>query len=439
MQLEFERQQEKRTDAAGAALPLWKNTPFMLLLTGYSLSVAGNGFHSIALSLWILETTGSAKLMSIVMGIYMVSSLLFGVVAGTVADRSNRIRLMIGADILRAAFTIGIAVCIGFAPQYMFIVFLLIGLTAVSGLFHAPAMQASMVKFAGHDQIQRSTSLVNIVENIARVGGLALGGAAVAWFGGVTAIVVDGCTFIVSALLIALAGRALGQSANGNGNGNGNENETMPGSGKAVKERRKFRSDIMSGIRFIKNDPVAKSVIVMSPLLMLFFVSSLMLIQVVAVKVWQVNAASFGLIEAAFPVGYLAGSFVILTLDKRLRRRGWFIFGGIVLLGPVFMLMTMIRDVVYAIGFIFIAGFIFAFATLLVQIMLRLRVKTEMLGRAFGIIGSLSSVVPPIGLAVSAYSADRFGPSPTLLAVGLMLSCIGLLSFVLLKPIRDFD
>lgn len=431
MQLEFERQQEKKTDATGAALPLWKNTPFMLLLTGYSLSVAGNGFHSIALSLWILETTGSAKLMSIVMGIYMVSSLLFGVVAGTVADRSNRIRLMIGADILRAAFTIGIAVCIGFAPQYMFIVFLLIGLTAVSGLFHAPAMQASMVNFAGHDQIQRSTSLVNIVENIARVGGLALGGATVAWFGGVTAIVVDGCTFIVSALLIALAGRALGQSANGK--------ETMPGSGKAVKERRKFRSDIMSGIRFIKNDPVAKSVIVMSPLLMLFFVSSLMLIQVVAVKVWQVNAASFGLIEAAFPVGYLAGSFVILTLDKRLRRRGWFIFGGIVLLGPVFMLMTTIRDVVYAIGFIFIAGFIFAFATLLVQIMLRLRVKTEMLGRAFGIIGSLSSVVPPIGLAVSAYSADRFGPSPTLLAVGLMLSCIGLLSFVLLKPIRDFD
>lgn len=430
MQLQFERQQEKRTDATGSALPLWKNTPFILLLTGYSLSVAGNGFHSIALSLWILETTGSAKLMSIVMGIYMVSSLLFGVVAGTVADRSNRIRLMIGADILRAAFTIGIAVCIGVAPQHMIIIFLLIGLTAVSGLFHAPAMQASMVKFAGHDQIQRSTSLVNIAENIARVGGLALGGAAVAWFGGVTAIVVDGCTFLVSAILIALAGRALGKTTNGN--------ETTPGSGQAV-ERRKFRSDIMSGIQFIKNDPVAKSVIVMSPLLMLFFVSSLMLIQVVAVKVWQVNAASFGLIEAAFPVGYLAGSFVILTLDQRLRRRGWFIFGGIVLLGPVFMLMTMIRDVVYAIGFIFIAGFIFAFATLLVQIMLRLRVKTEMLGRAFGIIGSLSSVVPPIGLAVSAYSADRFGPSPTLLAVGFMLSCMGLLSFVLLKPIRDFD
>ncbi|NMO95431.1 MFS transporter [Paenibacillus lemnae] len=437
MQSELGQQRLESRSPSVQGNSLRRNKPFMLLLTGYTLSVAGNGFHSIALSLWILETTGSARMMSVVMGIYMISSLLFGAVAGTVADRSNRITLMTTADILRALFTIGVALCIGLSPDSTMIVFALVAFTAISGLFHSPAMQASMVKFAGTEQIQRSTSLVNIMENIARVSGLALGGIAITWFGGVAAILVDGCTFLISALLIFLAGRTLNGA---------NEtvvhdevSESSIEDEQPAAERSKFLSDIWSGILFIKNDPVARAVIILSPSLMLFFTSCLMLIQVVAVKVWQVNPASFGLIEASFPVGYLAGSFLILTLDHRLQRRGWFIFAGIFLLGPTFVLMTFSRHLFLSIGLIFLAGFMFAFATLLVQIMLRLRVKTEMLGRAFGIIGSLTSVVPPGGLAVSAYCADYFGPASTLMVIGVLLSVIGIFTFLFLKPIRDFN
>ncbi|MFI2858554.1 MFS transporter [Paenibacillus sp. JSM ZJ436] len=437
---------ESAVRSSASSASLWHNRPFLLLLSGYSLSVFGNGFQSIALSLWILETTGSARMMSLVMGIYMLSSLLFGVVAGTVSDRSNRIRLMTAADLLRALCTAGIALVIGLAPQLTFAVLILVGMTAVSGLFHSPSMQTSLVRFAGQDQIQRSTSLVNIMENIARVSGLALGGVVITWFGGVAAIWVDSFTFLLSAMLISQAGAYIAaRERQGIRAGEGEELAAPPDpvqeslNCKSHPPRKKLLSEMWSGLQFMKNDAAARAVMILSPSLMLFFTSCLMLIQVVAVKVWKVNPAGFGLIEAAFPVGYLTGSFLILTLDQRLRRRGWLIFAGIFSLGPVFVLMTFSRSLVFSVLLIFAAGFMFAFATLLVQILLRLRVQPDMLGRAFGILGSLTSVLPPAGLALSAFAADLYGPAPTLLIIGLLLSVLGILSFAGLKPIRDFD
>lgn len=40
---------------------LWGNRRFLLLLSSYSISLFGNTFHSIALSLWVLQTTAAPR------------------------------------------------------------------------------------------------------------------------------------------------------------------------------------------------------------------------------------------------------------------------------------------------------------------------------------------------------------------------------------------
>jgi DHA3 family macrolide efflux protein-like MFS transporter len=59
-----------------------------------------------------------------------------------------------------------------------------------------------------------------------------------------------------------------------------------------------------------------------SPVLILFFMSSLMLTQVMAVQVWKANPFQFGLIEACIPLGYMLGAGIIVTLGSKLQYRG---------------------------------------------------------------------------------------------------------------------
>jgi hypothetical protein len=45
--------------AAESHPSLWSNRTFVALWLGHTISVVGDGFHSVALALWVLQTTGS--------------------------------------------------------------------------------------------------------------------------------------------------------------------------------------------------------------------------------------------------------------------------------------------------------------------------------------------------------------------------------------------
>ena len=66
-----------------------------------TLSVAGDSFSLIAVPLLVLHTTGSVALMGLLTGVAGVATVLAGLVAGVVVDRTDRRRLLIGCDLAR--------------------------------------------------------------------------------------------------------------------------------------------------------------------------------------------------------------------------------------------------------------------------------------------------------------------------------------------------
>lgn len=403
-----------------SASSLWKNRNFLCILSGYAFSIMGNGFHSMALSLWVLQKTGSAKLMSIILLIHIVISLLFGTVAGTFADRTDRRKLMWISDAIRGGLVLGIATCVAIPGVPLVSIFILTGLVAVAGLFQTPARQASLIDIVGHSHIQQATGAMSIADNAARISGFALGGAFIGAFGGPAAIAADAFTFLLSAALVLAAGR-------------------FPSPAREGIDKPSFASDLKEGFAYIVRDPFARAVTLMTPVLAMFFLTSLMLIQVSAVKIWEIKPALYGIMEASIPAGYLIGSAAILLMDKRMRRRGWWICGGIVLSGPVFIGISMMDSAAAALPLIPAAGFLFSFCTLLVNIILRIRIRPELQGRVFGLMGSLGSVAPPLGLSAGSFIADRFGPAVTLFANGIGFLALGLIVIAAAKTIRQFD
>ncbi|OME48352.1 MFS transporter [Paenibacillus odorifer] len=401
---------------------LWRNRRFLLLLSSYSISLFGNTFHSIALSLWVLQTTGSAKMIAIITIINLVLSSLLGSIGGTFADRVNRRTLMLITDLISCGLVVTLALAISLPSTSFIIVAILTGLTTVSALFQSPAYQASITTVVGKEHLQKAVGLLNLSENICRTIGYSAGGIFVASFGAADAILFDGATFFLSFLLV-LAVRSLPLPTQLNN---------------APKKERKFTQDLVDGIRYIWRYPFARAVMIMLPTLTLFFVPSLMLTQVMAVKVWDSTPFQFGLIEACIPLGYMIGSGLILLLGSKLKNRGFLIMTGLLCLGPLYLLLSFVTSAAIAIPIILVIGFMFSFSTLLINTILRLEVSEDIQGRVFGVLGSIMSVAPSIGLTAVSFLSDLFSPGPVMGSIGVLLLLFALSTITKLKVIRNY-
>jgi len=68
---------------------MW-NKNFLLLWQGLLISQIGSQLFNFALLYWILETTGSATLMGLVLMSAALPGVIFGPFAGTLADNISR-------------------------------------------------------------------------------------------------------------------------------------------------------------------------------------------------------------------------------------------------------------------------------------------------------------------------------------------------------------
>jgi len=357
--------------------------------------------------------------MSSILITYSIMNICFGSIAGTVADRVNRRKLMLYSDILRGLITFTLAICVWLNYTSILLIVVLVALSAFSSLFHGPAFQASLIMIVGKSKVQQATGIVQLLDNVARISGLAAGGIVVATLGGYMAILFNAAAFWFSAICVLAGGY-------------------FPSPEVLSKERSSFTQDFIEGFKYIKNNKFARAVVIMNPLLFLFFMSSLMLVQVMAVKEWLASPILFGFIEACIPLGYMVGAGIILSFNNRLGRRGWLICAGILLMGPVFLFISVMNSAISAIPFILISGLLFAFCTMLIQIILRTEVDVQLQGRIYGTLGSLSSIAPPIGLALSSVLADQYGASIVLACNGVGMLLLGIMVTLCMRRIRTY-
>src|SRR5262245_24911847 len=91
-----------------STLAVFRNRNFTRLWLAQLVSVAGSTISWLAAALLIYRLTGSALSVSLILVVAMLPSLLVGPIAGVFVDRLDRKRLMIAADLIRAALTCAI-------------------------------------------------------------------------------------------------------------------------------------------------------------------------------------------------------------------------------------------------------------------------------------------------------------------------------------------
>ena len=166
-------------------------------------SLLGTWIQFVAMNWLVYRMTGSPLLLGLTGFINQIPILFLGPVAGLVADRVNRRRLLLITQSLAMiqAFTLAMLAFSGILQVWH--VILLAGLLGIVNAFDVPGRQSFIVQMIGDKQdLPNAIALNSLTMNATRLVGPALGGFLVVGLGEAWCFLLNGFSFL--AILIAL-------------------------------------------------------------------------------------------------------------------------------------------------------------------------------------------------------------------------------------------
>ncbi|MGI8895942.1 MAG: MFS transporter [Casimicrobiaceae bacterium] len=246
---------------------------------------------------WLMATlTPSALMVALVQTASTAPSLLFGLLAGALADIVDRRRVILVTQIvlLVATLLLGAATLAGLTgPATLLALTFLIG---AGFTFYMPAQQASINEFVSRAELPRAVALGAVAFNVARAVGPALAGGIAAWLGSGNAMLASALFFTL--MIVAVRRLRTREIA-------------FPG----VPER--LFSGVQSGLRYARHSSAMRSLIIRNLSFSVCASALWALLPVIARDQLSLGAGGFGLLSAAFGVGAVVGA---LSIPRQLQR-----------------------------------------------------------------------------------------------------------------------
>lgn len=199
-------------------LALFADRGFGLLFTARTVSMFGMSFAPVAVAFGVLDIPrATAGTLSWVLAAQMVPLVLLLLFGGVLADRFPRNRVMMVGEVLSASGFGALAVMMlsGWTPLAA-----MMSAAALDGIGQAvlfPALTGIIPQVVPPDSLQAGNGLLGLGANVARISGVVVSGAVVAWLGSGWSLVVCALMFAVPATLLSrLTLRPTGQMVQSN-------------------------------------------------------------------------------------------------------------------------------------------------------------------------------------------------------------------------------
>lgn len=174
---------------------------FLRWASAEGVSMLGTAITTVVLPLVVYDLTGSAAQTGLLFGLRVVPYLLFGLIAGPLADRGNRRRLIIGGNLVEGTLvsTIPIAHVLGVLtlPQ----IYVVALLSATAFVFSDAAVFGAVPALVGSDRLPAANGMLSTLASLTEIGGPVVAGLLVAAVGPTTSIWVDATSFFAAAAI----------------------------------------------------------------------------------------------------------------------------------------------------------------------------------------------------------------------------------------------
>lgn len=179
---------------------LRNNPPFARLYAAQLASFAGDWFATVALLGLALELTGSSALASLVLVLQTGGFAVAAPLAGILADRVDRRKLLVAADLAR--IPVALAFLLARDPETLWIAFAAVALLAVGAAVFEPTSSASLPNLVEPRDLPAANVLIGSAWGTMLAVGAAVGGLVAVTLGRDAAFVINALSFALSAWLI---------------------------------------------------------------------------------------------------------------------------------------------------------------------------------------------------------------------------------------------
>ncbi|WP_137655280.1 MFS transporter [Bifidobacterium moukalabense] len=159
---------------------------FVALVAGQGISLFGNTMLRFAISMWVLDATGSSTAFAAILAISVMPTVVIGPFGGVLADRINRRTMMVGLDVLSGIVTLLSLIWIARMGFSITVIAGMQIILAVLDALETPTVQAAlpqMFKRHGAGTLRQGMAVINQVQQLSNLMPSFIGGILYAFFG----------------------------------------------------------------------------------------------------------------------------------------------------------------------------------------------------------------------------------------------------------------
>jgi MFS family permease len=377
----------------GRRIPALRHRNFRRYVGGQSVSLVGFWMQMVAQSWLVYRLSHSELVLGTFAFLAYLPMLLVSPLAGVVADRVDKHRLILVTQSLAmlVALVLGALVWSGW-ESVVLVTVAAVGLGIV-GAFDLPARQSFLMELVGPVDLASAVAVNATIFNGARVVGPALAGLLVARIGEAPCFVLNGLSYL--AALWAFLGMRF--------------DERLP-----IRRGRDPRRDIVEGFRYVWTLPAVRALLAGLGVVSAFAIQANVLMPSLASRRFGAGAEGFGSLLTAFGVGAVLSALLLAAGMRSGPQHRRSIVGGLLLFGAGLLVVALSPRMEVALAGQLLGGFGMIRFTVATNAWVQLLVEDGYRGRVMGIHTVMFAGMAPFGSLILGAIAEPFGPQRAL-------------------------
>ncbi|TEB15193.1 enterobactin exporter EntS [Pelotomaculum sp. FP] len=380
----------------------WKKN-IILFLFSQTVSLFGSSLVQYAIMWYITLITQSGVMMTIAIVCGFLPTFFLSPFAGVWADRYNRKALIMLADSFIAMATLVLAILFLMGYNMLWLLFVISAVRALGTAIQMPAIGAFLPQLVPEDKLTKVNATNSSIQSFVMLVSPMLSGALLTMSTIEAIFFIDVVTAAIAVLTLLLFLH-------------------VPVHAKALeKQTTSYFDDMSQGFAYIKNHAYVKNFFLFCAVFFVLaapaaFLTPLQVTRSFGSDVWRLTA-----IEITFSVGMMGGGIIMASWGGFKNKVHTMTLASLIFGACTFALGVVPDFWIYLI-FMLIVGIAMPIFNVPSTVLLQEKVEVDYLGRVFGVLGMISSVMMPLGMLV-------FGPLADIIKIEWLLMGTGLLLF----------
>lgn len=365
--------------------------PYATYVSGASVSLVGLWVQRVAVGWLTWELTGSGAWLGLIAFADLFPSVFIGPVAGAIADRSDRVRIMLTTQTL---LTVQASVLCALSISGHISIHSLLALVLFNGIvvgFNQPARLALVATLVPREQLATAVAINSIVFNLARFVGPALAGPLILSGGVSTAFLVNALSylaFIVALQRIRHQVRASAEST-------------------AAALEGSLLAAVWGGVRYTARHPGIGALLCLVTATAIGLRPFLELLPGFAAEIYQGDAGTLAVLTSAVGVGAVIGGFWFAQAGNPDLLRTVLLNSALAIVSLCLFAVT--DALVLAVVWVVCTGIFIATSAIAAQTLIQTAVDSTMRGRVLSLYGLIFRAGPALGALVMGLASEVVG------------------------------